>query len=599
MTGLYCCISSLKGCGYARLWDHAGDDDYAMMNDLFITDNCLVWLVVDLNKYKPASEDDGEVYRQHIGKWLLKVMSHDLSPAVWIVCTHADSQHNCAVDSVAHMDHWTKELCKDKSKNSSSDVNGLYSIKDLQIFCLTNTYSFKGHDKLVEKLKSFSSSPEPSPGFSDSKEALQWVGAIDRLHMCAERKLNENRPPVIFRDSEEFGELEIPGEEFLEYCHDIGEIFLLESPSRKTIVVLNLDWMINLLKKVYHHKFDEDIKRLRRSPECCIRTEMLRDALSNRKNYGIIVESILKELWKCNTESNELFDSIIDLFMKFNLTYRIPSDISTIPSYFFPHLKQGKFPEVDYSKYSGHAHITVVYTFACHMPQFFLQRLALEYWRDKEDEICEKDIFEDGFKTEFDSGVKLHVSRTSTGKAKESSEEVKIFAFCESSTSLDDELRRLWSMMPQILKSAHEILTKYWTIRGQNELSVDCPKCVVMNQSPDNNYMRLVGFAKENIFSDYCHNHQLYCKRCGNRSSIHHLVPTPDLYRSLQSAVNLNSDDFMNNEREFSGMLCSEWRVDSFSYPVSETVPTEVDSLPSYSAHHDQFLPSIPCTDTL
>ena len=551
-----------------------------------------MWLVVDLNKYKPDSEDDGRVYQDCIGKWLLKVLSHDLNPIVWIICTHADSEHSHVVDPEKHMRIWTSKLCKDfelQSKKSSSHVNvSDCSIRDLQVLSLTNTHSFKGHEKLKEKLESFFSNPESSPGFSNA-EVLQWVGAMDRLHEYAEKKLDGNEPPILFRNSEEFESLNLPGQDFLEYHHDIGEIFLLESRSRETIVVLNLDWMITLLKEVYHHKFGEEIARLQRSDKCHIKSEVLRSALSKRKKYGQICESILKELWKCSAESDsKLFNSIIDLFMKFNLTYRVPS--IAIPSYFFPHLKQGKFPEVDYSKYSGHTHITVVYAFACHMPQFFLQRLALEYWRDK---VCEKDIFEDGFKTEFDSGVKLHVSRTSTGKAKENSEEVKIFAFFEPSTSLDEELQILWSMMPQILKSAHEILTKYWTICGQNELSVDCPKCVVMNQSPDNNYMRLVGFAKENI----CHNPQLYCKRCRKWSSIDHLVPTPDLYRSLQSAVDLNSDGIMNNEREFSEMLCDEWEVHSFSYPVQVTSShSQADSPPSYDVLN-QFAPSIPCSD--
>ncbi len=34
-----------------NIWDHAGDNKYAMMNDLFISDGNLVWIVVDLHKY--------------------------------------------------------------------------------------------------------------------------------------------------------------------------------------------------------------------------------------------------------------------------------------------------------------------------------------------------------------------------------------------------------------------------------------------------------------------------------------------------------------------------------------------------------------------
>lgn len=39
-----------------HIWDHAGDNEYAMMNDLFISNNSLVWLVVNVEKYCPKSE---------------------------------------------------------------------------------------------------------------------------------------------------------------------------------------------------------------------------------------------------------------------------------------------------------------------------------------------------------------------------------------------------------------------------------------------------------------------------------------------------------------------------------------------------------------
>jgi GTPase SAR1 family protein len=611
-----------------HIWDHAGDNEYAMMNDLFITDNSLVWLVVDLSKYKPNSK----YYQEHIGKWFMMVISHNLKPTVWIICTHKDALQDRVVEErVKHMKCQAEKLCENLKANFQGSSSHVVDIPELSdILVLTNTYSFRGRDELIEKLESLSS----SPSFSDGKEALQWEGVMDDLHEYAEDKLNNNAPPVIFKDS---GSFKSTDERFLKYYNDIGEIFLLESPSKeeemstlkelsnegeemsapskkellkspnkereiflrecpnKEIVVLNLGWMINLLKQVYHHEFDEQIERLKPDPECDIQREVLDDAAKTRRKHGTILESILKALWKCD---DELFPRIIDLFVKFNLTYQVPSEDSS--SYFFPHLKQEKF-QVNYRDFSCHmcTHITVIYTFACHMPQSFLQRLALEYW-GVVDGISKKEIFEDGFKTEFATGVTLHVSHTSTGRAKSSDEEVRLFAFCDQQCdSLDDQLLQLlqlWKMMPPVLNSMRAILTRYWKVCGQRTLYFECPNCVVTKRSPakrTNNYAQLMMFAKDDFFAKFCCEHRLFCKTCGNSCHIHNLVPSSCRLQRQFAQYSKTDCPLVKCEKKFSKILCDEWAVENCQFNILNSA----NSLSSYVPPGEQFSPPVDCTD--
>lgn len=574
-----------------HIWDHAGDDQYAMMNDLFITDNSLVWLVVNLKKYEPRHENgDYNIYQTHIGKWLLNVMLHDLKPTVWIICTHAESCHD--IDLVkAHICHWTKRLCKMHKFESPADVPEFFS-KDLDIIELDNTYDFKGHEKLKKMLEGLSSDPDSRPGFS-------WVHAMDRLHEYAEK---ESKLPIIIKDSEEYKRLNLPGNSFLKYYHDIGEIYLLESPR---IVILNLDWMINLLKEIYHHKFHDEIMKAKRihsaeSEGNAVNREYIFDnAVDNREKYGKISESILKILWKCTT-NNELFSSIIELFIKFNLSYCVqPDEGQTEPSYFFPHLKQEKFSEV--CDYSSCRHITVTCTFSYRIPPFFLQRLALKFWRDQESVIHERLLFENGFKTEFDSGVKLYMTRTEDQESI-CADEMKLVVFCDShSQSMSQSFETLWSMIVQVLECQHLILSSYWKMCGQNQLYVVCPNCVT-NPSPSqsSNYIRLVGFAEKDFFPNYSLK-QLYCRTCSKNISICCLVPPPTLNCDLQCY------NCVKNEQEFSKLLHGQWKIQKISssiqesrtdvFPQLQTVPADSNSSLSYEASEFEF-PCQACTNS-
>lgn len=548
---------------------------------------------MDLNKYRPSSKDDSAVYKKNIEKWLLSVVLHDLKPTIWIICTHADANHDDEFIS-SHIRCWTKKMCEKfmhdlKDNRNHEDV--LKSLdENLKIFMLTNTYSFKGHPELNKALESLSLD-SVSPGLSNEVLPVEWEDAMDRLHKHSEQQLNASELPVIFRPSEEFKKLMIPADSnFLEYYHNIGEVYFIKSPSSSEMtIILNLDWMINLLKGIYHHSFNDELDKIRCTSESKHLRDLIRDAPSNKQELGIISESILKKLWKC-TANDKLFNEIIELFVKFNLTYLVPRSIELAEtSYFFPHLKTGKFCAKNYN-YSDNSHITVTYTFSYFIPHFFLQRLALEYWKEKGDTLCQKSIFEDGFETVFKNGTILHVTHMMTDLM--NAEKVKIFVF--GKRTLDG----LWSTIPPILNCIHLILSSYWKISGQNEVFAVCPQCVMKSSNGDSKDIPLLRFEEEESYFEFC-SKKFYCEQCKTCSDVSHILPPPSSTKVSDSEKCFKSDDYeIIAEGDFAAYIkrCG-WELVNKQLPIEETV--EPDSCPSYSSNPEEiFQKDQACSDS-
>lgn len=274
-----------------HIWDHAGDDEYAMMNDLFISNRSLVWLVVNLNKYCPSAEkQDQHIFQKFVGHWLLQVMSHNLKPIVWIICTHTDvSQGNNL--KTKHMKYWASELFTKKMSKTcllqhtdelSTDVPEFLK-KHLKVIELTNTYGFEGLKQIYDNLETLPDKSEGAFSCLTKPLPINWEKVMDCLQLHAEENVNpltSSKLPTI--STTVLGRVvNLPDnfdyDSFFEYHHDIGEIYLIKSSSmdggKETLAVLNLNWMINLLKKVYHHDFDAELDKAR----CQVEFEVIDD----------------------------------------------------------------------------------------------------------------------------------------------------------------------------------------------------------------------------------------------------------------------------------------------------------------------------------
>ena len=436
-----------------HIWDHAGDDEYAMMNDLFISERSLVWIVVNMRAYSP------EEYYQFIGKWLYQVMTHNTKPVVWIICTHKDEcNKDSCLENIKGIEESTKGLCGSFGSNLKQagfelkESDKLQEVphfleNNMEVILLSNSYDFYGHEKLNELLRSL---PSKFDGvFEKLKEDLPdgWEDRIDTL-----RSHSELQPVASSSSLPKFNDQV----EILEYCHELGEIYRIDVENQADpIIVLDIKLLINHLKKVYYHKFEKFIKR--NSPD------HWNDVIDRRTKCGVIPRNILMQLWNCD-DNEDLFESIIRLFSKFDLTYCYGEGKNE--AYFFPYLITSdksvlKKPD-DFSDYRTMVEMKLEFLYV--LPKFFLQRLALKLTHGLQhaDLIIRRDCFL--YKT-------LHTRFYITSRSTNDS----IVATINISAMSNDV--QLWDELSSICKQIQSLL-KRWLFQGYMDIFVTCSKCI-------------------------------------------------------------------------------------------------------------------------
>ena len=469
-----------------HIWDHAGDDEYAMMNDLFISERSLVWIVVNMRVYSPKD------YHHFIGKWLYQVMTHNTKPVVWIICTHKDecNKDSCS-KNIEGIREFTKGLCKsfrsslekkiEQAKSEGFKLKELDELqkknvpnfleKNMEVILLSNSYDFYGHEKLNELLRSL---PSKFDGVFENLKAdlpVEWENKIDELFqpLASSSSLPSN---VIMSDADINRFLSSNKDEnnrILKYCHEVGEIYIDKKNETERLIILDIKWLINYLKKVYHHKFEKFIKKLNISDDC------QNEAIRNRKNHGVIPKNILMQLWNCDNE--DLFESIIGLFSKFDLTYC--HEEGKDKAYFFPYLimsdKSVLEKPDDFSNYR--TMIKMKLDFLYILPKFFLQRLALKLSHDPQ--CTELIIKSDHFLYKMDHS-RFYITSSGTKNVIES-------VLCISAVS---NVVQLWEVLSSILKQIRSLL-KDWHFLGRIMISVTCPKCIIEKEAEVNSPMHI------------------------------------------------------------------------------------------------------------
>ena len=520
-----------------HIWDYAGDDEYAMMNDLFITEKSLVWLVVNLAKYEyiGKGDTDEKVFYRNVGSWLLKIMSHNKNPIVWIICTHKDkcSNNQIVLQKVDKMRQYAQQLCKNRGKSEVPKK----LIENIKYIDLTNTFGFAGIEKINEELRNLSSS---TSFFSHSLD-VKWMKSMDLLQKRAEDEISDSKSPVITFDALVDVLKGSPNNlvEFLSHYHNVGEIFSMEeiseNLSQTSLVVLRPQWLIDLLKQVYRHDFEEYLDKVKGQPEFNFKYAdlFLSNAPDEREKSGVISEDVLKALWKCH-ESDDLFKSIIGLFQNFNLTHNTTSKVSGIPTcfHYFPYLMKKSIMKEELA--SSESRNTIV--LKCVLPYFsahlFLQRLALKYWANDRS----TNIYDNGFETMLDNKtVSLHVLQIKTNY----SDGIRIH-LCS-----DIDIDLLWDVVSQNLLEIYQFLSRYSPISDHAELSVGIRGCNC------NVYLPLMKVT-EDVYKSI-HGYNLKCTNCSQDMPVICAVPKqtvklPDVHDRNIEPIDKERQFFLNLE---------------------------------------------------
>ena len=550
-----------------HIWDHAGDNEYAMMNDLFISSKSLIWIVVNLAKY-PSPNDHTEIDPcYHIKKWLLQVMIHNTKPVFWIIGTHTDECHDYKLKE-DHIRRCTEKLCEDfeeclnnkieKYKQLKKQTEELEKLKNdnvpkfllqhLQIIMLSNTFHFKGFENLKDRLGKL---PNTSIfGYLKDDFPVEWEEKIDEL------SLHRKDKKIISPDR---------SDELLKYCHEIGEIYWMKQPAslsndNKRIVYPDVTHLINLLKVIYRHgDFKERIKELN------LRLDMhdkfsdseINECFDRKNKSGIIPERFLKLMWNCQ-HNESLFKNLIQLFEHYDLIYHKESSEQE-SDYFFPYLVKSKHE--NFENCYKDSFIELQYEFKYYLPKFFLQRLAINLLRSKVNSTSE--MFENGFKMLLPSGAKLYVTNVC-----ESDDKIRITAFPINK-------KYVWEEISTAIEQIHLILSS-WLFDGHIGTIVMCPNCLKLKKEYPNFIILLR--IDETELSRHIGTKSFTCSTCKSSLCMDQMI-LPYSYNPLSQL--LDNCTVVSDYRQFKDIIQERW-VEKWEETTSET---------EYSSSYDADTP--------
>ena len=485
------------------IWDFAGEKTYGMINELFLAGNALnlVWLVVNLEQY---TRRDPDSYHENVGKWLKGVLSHTLQPVVWVVCTHADKcseeevRGKCAdieksirddCDIFARkIDESVKKYEQEYSQNTAdfpSQVLLLHKLEHfkklqaagpqflrehLEVIPLTNTHGFEGLKTLEENLEKLSSKDT----FCHLNVPLpdSWVTATDILTEHSKQKASMSEPPIIQRD--EAHDLlkstcrswEI--DQLLDYLHQSGEILqmsIVPDDQLKDKLILNVDWLIDLLKQVFRHDFDESVQKKEQQLRRFITPSRITKSLADRKTYGVILLPLLKGLWALEgVDPVKKFPVVMRFIEEFGLAYK-----SQNPSgYLFPWLLKERCPKDRKETMTQEAisHITVVYDFNHCLPDGLFERLIV---------LCQqhlrvKDMWCDALEALWEDSISVNLQANCPAVGK-----VKLCCFSQVPPPYCT-YKHLWKAMMLLVQQLEKLLSTYPGHRADQ--FVLCPNCI-------------------------------------------------------------------------------------------------------------------------
>lgn len=485
------------------IWDFAGEKTYGMINELFLAGNALnlVWLVVNLEQYTPRDPDS---YHENVGRWLKGVLNHTLQPVVWVVCTHADKcseeevRGKCAdIERLVQKDcdlfaEQVNESVKNYEQEYSHDGTGIPSqallshrlehfrklqsagphflYEHLEVLPLTNTYGFEGLKTLKEKLGKLSSKVT----FCHLNHPLpdSWVAAADILTEHSKQKASMSEPPIIQRgEAHDLLKSTCQSwevDQLLDYLHQSGEILpmsIVPNDQLKDKLILNVDWLIDLLKQVFRHNFDESVQKKKQQLRRFITSSTITKALADRKMYRVILLPLLKGLWALDgVDPEKTFPTVIRFIEEFGLAYKSQNPCG----YLFPWLLKERCPKdrKEIMTQEAISHITVMYDFNHCLPDGFFERLIV---------LCQqhlrvKDMWCDALEALWEGYISVNLQANCPAVGK-----IKLCCFSQVPPPYCT-YKQLWKPMMLLVEQMERLLYTYPGHRA--EQYVLCPNCI-------------------------------------------------------------------------------------------------------------------------
>lgn len=432
------------------LWDFAGEKCYAMMNQMFLTNGSLVWLVFNMHKYKIGNKD---CFENNIGTWLRGVVARIKNPVVWIIGTHADECGSMAEQVKANVEKFLRHIFKD--------------IPDIPVLAVSNAHDLRGHCELNKKIMELPTHQAFSASFGELKP--HWSTSEECLLNLASQKMNKPEPPIVSK-AQAFECLKTQGliedekdfKKFIKKLHKGGEIFIF-----KESVCLDVVWLISLLREIFRSDLADQL-------EINLTNLEIHEASASIRKKGTISRRTLLKIWKGLGITEECFNKIVELFSEFKLAFESKSKC-----FLFPWLLSTKgddkitFSNICQKLRSCDHSIMMNHSFNFLPATFFQQFIA----------ICSKQVQISEVTISLMSGDFERLKVYAIKIPDKDSVKGHIFcAICADNDS-DPNYSEMWHILEWLSDTLHHIAHEDWKGNEQPYSYVVCPQCVHFKES--------------------------------------------------------------------------------------------------------------------
>lgn len=297
--------------------DFGGDDIYKIVHHLFLDENSLVLLVVNLVRYSD------ETYMRDMGSWINVLKTRVPKARVILVGTHLDclesEEEICSkVETVkAHFSRHFNEGSSLKSEDfvtvSSKDFQGM---KELRIRIL-NVVAKNGKAIPSDWLEIYNGLQS-----SEITEGQSFL-TFDVVKQLVESR--GKRFWGIFRRL--FESTDERTKSVLSFFHDVGLLLWYRHSEELTKFVFHrAEFLTEVMKVVFSAKLAEGSLACEGSIRHFFTTDSFEEAKQNLLKRGIFSRTLLKALWKRQQIEEEVFDAMVDLFIHLDLCYPINNE---------------------------------------------------------------------------------------------------------------------------------------------------------------------------------------------------------------------------------------------------------------------------------
>ncbi len=596
-----------------RLWDFAGERSYVMMNNLFVTDGTLIWIAVNFKTYQCTSCS----FQKYLAPWIEQVMTRTARPIVWIIGTHTDK---CTAQEIKdkeinirdrinrECDVFKKTICKELDNVEKSDRSllciekkkkDLTNLKEsnvpcfvksnLKVMCLTNTHGFEGFNSLKTELA------RTIDSFESLCETLSidQQKAADNLRQKTEEFLSRGEAPIISKttaltlirevlDSQDKleAENELEAENFLRYLYQIGAVLICKSHS-DTTVILDVDWLINLLKQIFHHDFPAMIESKSKSNTFhgLFNSGDVESKVNHQQSTGMVVDELLDALWELKETTKERLIAFLETMGLAYVTKKSPDPSGCL----FPWLVVQKFPgPIPPKILDQDRHILISYEFSPCIPKCFVQELVVKCQRSSNLVVSIDSVYEDAFiiYTTFKSVCfSVHVLEKREPESMCGKVYVLITQVDATETINTDSLWRVAFKFIGIMQT----MLSFWTFYSNLKINIHCTLC-------SSHCWRLP--LKTEPKTPPPRRHTFLCKSCKKIVLADLMAPPDDLMLKEDEYFDNRESpsSAIDNPQTASGSNCMsvvETHVDSKSQIVSLNPPSKSDHYPQQQSHDD------------